>query len=80
MVAVFKEVVVLKNFILKKLIVGKKDVTGRLSIMVHLPHINTAKGISDLETAIIGNFDCGYDIDTKCEYLSLKFDALMGGK
>lgn len=63
----------------KKIIVGKKDVTGRLSTMLHLPHVNPAKNISDLETALIGNFDCGFETDVKCEYINLKFDALTGG-
>lgn len=63
----------------KNLIIGKKTAAGRLSTMIYLPHIDPAKSINDLETSIVGNFDCGFESDVKCEYLNLKFDALTGG-
>lgn len=59
----------------KSIVVGKKDVAGRLSTMFSVPHVKAAKSFKDLSADVVGKFDCDYVLTTKCEYAKLKFDA-----
>ncbi|AHJ12345.1 hypothetical protein [Sulfurospirillum multivorans] len=36
-----------------------------------VPHITQGKSFADAKALIIGAFDAGYDIDTKCDYSNL---------
>lgn len=59
----------------KKFSVGKKYLSGqRKSASVSLPHVKPTKSFADIQTAVIGQFDEGFDSSTKCEYSNLFYD------
>jgi len=38
---------------------------------VSVPHIKQGKSHSDVKAIVIGAFDCGFDLSTKCDYTNL---------
>ncbi len=52
--------------------VGKKISNGVYSsASVRVPHIKQGKSIADVKTLVVGQFDCAYDLDSKCQYCNL---------
>ena len=52
--------------------VGKKISKGVYqSASVRVPHIKQGKSFADLKPLVVGAFDCGYELNTKCEYSNL---------
>jgi len=54
--------------------VGKPFGKSYRSCSFKIHHINPAKNEEDIEPTLIGNFDCRYDLDEKCEYAHLLGD------
>lgn len=38
---------------------------------VTVPHIKQGKSHNDVKAIVIGAFDCGFDLDVKCDYTNL---------
>ena len=51
-----------------KLAVGKKGLTSRRSAGVLLPHIKPTKTLSDIQLAVVANWDEDFESSVKCEY------------
>ena len=60
----------------KSLIVSSKNATGRVSTMMTIPHVKLASRINEMTADIKGKFDCGYDDNTKCDSVRLRFNQL----
>jgi len=51
---------------------GKKISKGVYqTASVKVPHIKQGKSFQDVKALVIGAFDCGYELDVKCEYSNL---------
>ena len=59
----------------KKFSVGKKYLSGQtMSASVQIPHVKATKSFSDIQLAVIGQFDESYTTSVKCGYSNLFFD------
>lgn len=59
----------------KKFSVGKKYLSGqRKSASVSIPHVKATTSFSEIQTAVIGQFDESFDSSTKCDYSNLFYD------
>jgi len=60
----------------KRCSVGKKvDAYSRVSCVFRIPHLPASKSEDDVRNAVLGKFDCHYDLTEACEY----FNYLKGG-
>lgn len=59
----------------KKFSVGKKYLSGQTkSASVNIPHVKDTKSFSEIQTAVIGQFDESFDSSVKCGYSNLFYD------
>ena len=59
----------------KKFSVGKRYLSGQTkSASVQIPHVKTSVHFSEIQSAVIGQFDESFDSSVKCEYSNLFYD------
>lgn len=60
----------------KSVIVGAKTPTGRVSTMITIPHVKQSYMYQNFVADFKNNFNASFDDNTKCDYVTLKFDRL----
>lgn len=59
----------------KKFSVGKKYLSGQTkSASVQIPHVKATKSFTEIQTAVIGQFDENFVSSVKCVYSNLFYD------
>lgn len=60
----------------KSVIVGAKTPTGRVSTMITIPHVKQSYMYQNFVADFKNNLNASFDDNTKCDYVTLKFDRL----